>query len=188
MGIKKRYTSLDSVREGLSEASQTVFDEFLAFKWKLKDGEYSICDIGPGRPDFHGSLTYIMLQSFLGVYSTLDYDARHYPTYVGDLTQTTPCADGQFDIVVCSEVLEHIYETKAALKELMRITGGILIITTPWVYKYHRQPEDYWRISPSAYEELLEELGAESYDCKFIGNEKHVWVAVAKSGDWEYAL
>ncbi len=42
-------------------------------------------------------------------------------------------ADEMFDVVVCTEVLEHIYEYKDVIAELKRVTkkGGLLIITHP---------------------------------------------------------
>ena len=44
-----------------------------------------------------------------------------------------PFLDGSFDIVVCSEVLEHLTDEKTALKELYRVTkpDGMLLITVP---------------------------------------------------------
>jgi 2-polyprenyl-3-methyl-5-hydroxy-6-metoxy-1,4-benzoquinol methylase len=41
--------------------------------------------------------------------------------------------DGHFDVVICTEVLEHIYEYRAVIEELKRVTkrGGLLIITHP---------------------------------------------------------
>ncbi len=41
--------------------------------------------------------------------------------------------DNFFDVVTCTEVIEHVYEYKAVLEELRRILkpGGILILTFP---------------------------------------------------------
>jgi 2-polyprenyl-3-methyl-5-hydroxy-6-metoxy-1,4-benzoquinol methylase len=51
---------------------------------------------------------------------------------VGDITRL-PFPDGDFDIVVCSEVIEHVVDPKQAIRELARVVkpGGILVITTP---------------------------------------------------------
>jgi len=42
-----------------------------------------------------------------------------------------PFDDNKFDIVLCSETLEHVTEYKKALDELLRITKEVLIITVP---------------------------------------------------------
>jgi SAM-dependent methyltransferase len=49
-----------------------------------------------------------------------------------DITRL-PFADGFFDLVICSEVLEHIPEHEEAVKELTRVLkpGGNLVISVP---------------------------------------------------------
>ncbi len=44
-----------------------------------------------------------------------------------------PYGDGVFDVVVCNHVLEHIFETEFALRELRRVTapGGCCIVSVP---------------------------------------------------------
>ncbi len=40
--------------------------------------------------------------------------------------------DAAYDLVVCSEVLEHLKRPGAALDELSRVTRGHLMLTVPW--------------------------------------------------------
>jgi len=42
-------------------------------------------------------------------------------------------SDGQFDMVICTEVLEHLLDSKIALKEMNRVLkkGGVAVISTP---------------------------------------------------------
>ena len=51
---------------------------------------------------------------------------------VTDIT-CMPFKDGEFDVVICSEVLEHIPEDSKAIRELIRILkpGGNLIVSVP---------------------------------------------------------
>lgn len=42
-----------------------------------------------------------------------------------------PFPDRHFDLAVCSEVLEHVPEDAAALRELRRVTSGPLLLTVP---------------------------------------------------------
>ena len=48
----------------------------------------------------------------------------------GDLT-ALPFADDAFDLVVSTEVLEHLPEPEKALRELGRVSGGHLFLTVP---------------------------------------------------------
>jgi 2-polyprenyl-3-methyl-5-hydroxy-6-metoxy-1,4-benzoquinol methylase len=69
-----------------------------------------------------------------------------------------PFADGFFDVVICSEVLEHIYDDKKAVAELLRVlkTGGDLVLSVPrffpekmcWAISdaYHQEPGGHVRI------------------------------------------
>ena len=42
-----------------------------------------------------------------------------------------PFNDNEFDIVLCSETLEHVTDYKRAIHELLRITKNVLVITVP---------------------------------------------------------
>ena len=52
-------------------------------------------------------------------------------TYIqGDITKLN-FEDNQYDIVICTEVLEHIYYPHVALSELERVSKGNILITVP---------------------------------------------------------
>ncbi len=48
-----------------------------------------------------------------------------------------PYKEGSFDLVIASEVIEHVYDPEGFVKELMRVVkkGGQLVITTPYKEK-----------------------------------------------------
>ncbi len=81
-----------------------------------------------------------------------------------------PFADHSFDRVICSEVLEHIADYRAALAEIQRVLkpGGLFCASVPrrwperlcWALSdaYHRVPGGHLRIFRSA--ELREEIEA----------------------------
>jgi SAM-dependent methyltransferase len=59
-----------------------------------------------------------------------------------DANQRLPFADGQFDLIWCSEVIEHLDDPVNAMSEFRRITkpGGSMILTTPnsyaWLFRF----------------------------------------------------
>ena len=52
------------------------------------------------------------------------------PAVTADLHEL-PFADGAFDVVICSESLEHVTDFKRAVDELLRVARNALIITVP---------------------------------------------------------
>jgi SAM-dependent methyltransferase len=60
-----------------------------------------------------------------------------------------PFADGAFDKVICSEVMEHVHDYRGAARELARVTrpGGCLAVTIPTATSEHfylRVGDDYF--------------------------------------------
>jgi 2-polyprenyl-3-methyl-5-hydroxy-6-metoxy-1,4-benzoquinol methylase len=89
-----------------------------------------------------------------------------------------PFADASFDIVVCSEVLEHIEDNRTAVGELVRVLkqGGDLVVTVPrfwpericWAISraYHHEPGGHIRIYRKT--ELMTLLEAAGVRCRRI--------------------
>ena len=81
--------------------------------------------------------------------------------YVSDIVQL-PLDDGSVDVVLCTEVLEHVPEPTRALKELIRVVkpGGQLIITAPLGSGLHQLPFHYYGgYSPEWYRHFASENG-----------------------------
>lgn len=67
----------------------------------------------------------------------------------------------RYDLVLCSEVLEHVADWGAAfanLAELMQ-PDGTLLVTCPHVYPPHEEPADFWRPTPNALRRFAVENG-----------------------------
>jgi SAM-dependent methyltransferase len=81
-------------------------------------------------------------------------------TYVCDLA-SIPVEDCRFDLVVCTQVLEHVPEPKAVLQELFRVLkpGARLWLTTPLFYAEHMAPYDYFRYTRFGLDHLLRSVG-----------------------------
>lgn len=83
-------------------------------------------------------------------------------TYVCDLT-AIPVDDGRFDMIVCTQTLEHLPEPKAALAELYRVVkpGGQLWLSAPFSYHEHEIPYDFYRYTQYGLRHLLGAVGFE---------------------------
>ena len=74
-----------------------------------------------------------------------------------------PFENEQFDSVLTSQVLEHVFNPHQFLSEINRVTkvGGVLLITVPFVWDEHEQPFDYARYSSFGLRYLLQNHGFE---------------------------
>jgi SAM-dependent methyltransferase len=74
-----------------------------------------------------------------------------------------PFADGQFDVVLSQETVEHVPDPFRAVREAARVLrpGGTLYLQAPFVIGYHPGPEDYWRFSRAGMRRLLVQAGLE---------------------------
>ena len=88
-----------------------------------------------------------------GNYGQINYvcDASHIPV-----------PDGTFDVVLCTEMLEHVPEPGRVITEFARIlkSGGKLILTAPLGSGIHQEPYHYYGgYTPYWYEKFLPENG-----------------------------
>ena len=86
-----------------------------------------------------------------------------------------PLADNSFDMVLCTQVLEHCLEPDSLLKEMCRVLepGGVLVLTLPFVWLEHERPYDFRRFSYFGAEQIAKkfELEAESISRLTCGKE-----------------
>jgi ubiquinone/menaquinone biosynthesis C-methylase UbiE len=105
--------------------------------------------------------------------------------YVCDIVNI-PVPDRFFDIVLCTEVLEHVPRPIEALQELSRVLapGGTLLLTAPLASGLHQQPfHFYGGYSPNFYEKFMHEFGLEITELRPIGGlMRHVGQEVSRVG------
>ncbi len=91
---------------------------------------------------------------------TLDLDRDGGADYAGTAEQTG-LPDASFDLVICTQVLEHCMNPWQAAREIRRILrpGGYLIASAPHVWFYHPHPTDHWRFTQEGLVHLCREAG-----------------------------
>lgn len=82
-------------------------------------------------------------------------------TYVAKADYAFPIEDGQFDIVVSANVIEHVKKIWLWMRELARVTkpGGYVVTINPVNWAFHENPVDCWRIWPEGMRALHEDSG-----------------------------
>lgn len=83
-------------------------------------------------------------------------------TYVCDLAQL-PVEDARFDLVLMTQVLEHLPEPQRVLAEMRRVLkpGAEVWFSTPLFYEEHEQPYDFYRYTQFAHQRQCAAVGLE---------------------------
>ncbi len=115
--------------------------------------EKSTLDIGSGRTDYSE-----WFPNRVGI----DLACGKSTNLLSDAHQL-PFSDGSFDTILCTEVLEHLKEPKAAITEMKRVLKkeGKVVLTTCFVYPLHESPNDYFRFTKFGLTELFKEWDIE---------------------------
>jgi len=73
--------------------------------------------------------------------------------------EALPVDDASFDVVLCTQVLEHCDDPAQAVRELHRVAraGGRVLASTHGVQVYHPSPADYWRWTHEGLRRLFEQ-------------------------------
>lgn len=105
----------------------------------------------------------------LDIASGLDYEGVK-PDFLWD-GNTMPFDDNRFDVVISTEVLEHVPDAEKYLKEVKRVLkpGGIFFFTVPFLMSLHEIPHDYYRYTPFALERIFKKAGFEKIEIKAMG-------------------
>lgn len=90
----------------------------------------------------------------------VNLSTKYQPDVQADVA-AIPFQDEIFDVAICSELLEHVYDPKTVLCEILRVLrcGGTLLVTVPFLYRIHGDPGDYGRYTDSFWFSVLKEVG-----------------------------
>lgn len=86
-----------------------------------------------------------------------------------------PYENNSFDYVLADQVLEHVRKPWVGVEEIRKVLkpGGLVVLTSVFMYYKHAVPEDYWRFSPEGLEVLCEQF-FKIHTSGGIGNEAFV--------------
>jgi SAM-dependent methyltransferase len=94
-------------------------------------------------------------------YVGCDLEGNELADVIMPVPDRLPLADQSVDIVLSTQVLEHVEDPIQYLREAYRVSrsGGLLILSTHGVWKYHPDPFDYWRWTSAGLRRIVEETG-----------------------------
>lgn len=117
------------------------------------EGGYRVLDVGCGPKPY-----YPFFAEHASEYVGVDVVENPAAELRGSV-EALPVADASFDVVLCTQVLEHCDDPAQAVRELRRVTapGGRVLASTHGVQVYHPSPQDYWRWTHAGLRRLFDE-------------------------------
>jgi SAM-dependent methyltransferase len=121
----------------------------------------TVLDVGCGAQPFRSLIS--PQATYLGIDTDeakghFGYEMPNTTYFSGDVW---PVAAASVNVVLCTETLEHVLDTRRFLAETARclVPGGTLLLTVPFSARWHFIPYDYWRFTPSCLNHLLTASG-----------------------------
>jgi SAM-dependent methyltransferase len=137
--------------------------DFVMRAAKATPADARVADVGAGDAPFRELFAHTR-------YATLDWtESVHEGARSSDIVASAdsiPVRDRAFDVVLLTQVLEHVPEPAGVLSELHRILveGGTLYLTAPLAWELHELPYDYYRYTSEGLRHLLEAAGFTSVE------------------------
>lgn len=151
-----------------------------------------ILDLGAGTCQYrkhfgHCSYTTQDFAAYEGTSSGLMRDEFAYGhiDIVSDAADI-PVPDASFDAVLCTEVLEHVFEPIRVIQEAARVLapGGHLLLSAPLGSGLHQEPHHYYGgYTPHFYRRVLGDLGFEDIEIEPNGGFfRHLLQEIHRAG------
>jgi SAM-dependent methyltransferase len=107
-----------------------------------RDGRARLVDFGAGNSPYRP-----LLSDHVAEYIACDLAGNETADRVLERPDVLPFDDRSVDIVLSSQVLEHTVAPDLYLSECARVLpeGGLLVLSTHGVWRYHPDPVDLWR-------------------------------------------
>lgn len=155
------------------------------FKQHLPKDKKRVLDIGAGPSQFRDLFAQ---HEYIG----LDFYPYEQVSIIADITKPLPIADAVFDVVILSNVLEHVPYPLELLIESRRVLkpGGLLLATVPFLLRVHQEPYDYGRYTSFALERFAKDAGFATSTVEPLGDlvdvqrtlDRHFYDELRKQG------
>jgi len=149
---RKEYIASNSVDSFIVPLLCNWIESTLEASLRNRGDGIRVLDVGCGQQPFR-SLIEATGADYFGM--DLHQDSGCNIDFIGRIDAELPdgiVRDGTYDLVLCTEVLEHVPDWLSAFSNLASLLSpnGMLVITCPQSYQLHEEPYDYYRATDHA--------------------------------------
>lgn len=114
----------------------------------------TVLDLGGKRTHKRGTFQPPEAQASAWWY--LNLEPVTVPDLFADVT-AVPFPDEAAEVIICTEVLEHLRQPEACTREIWRVLkpGGVAFVSVPFLYPIHADPYDFQRFTADGLRQLL---------------------------------
>ncbi len=100
-----------------------------------------------------------------------DIEPAHNPDIVLDVSNMQPIAPESIDVILATELFEHVEKPLEGLEECSRVlkSGGVMILSAPFLYPIHGDPFDYQRWTIAQWQKEFQRAGFMVEENKVMG-------------------
>lgn len=119
---------------------------------------FRVLDAGAGSTPYRDLFDHV-------TYEACDIEDNGLQDYVCDVADL-PMPDDSYDLVFCSQTLEHVPNPHKVMREITRVLkpGGQAWFSAPFIYEEHVKPYDFFRYTRFAWRRLARQAGLEIVD------------------------
>lgn len=145
--------------------------QFLYSELNRIDRSSVLLDLGVGNAPFRD------LTDSFAVRIAADFSPHPNVNVVCNLLNPLPFQDNTFDVVIASNVLEHIPDARTVLLEARRVLrpGGRFVATIPFLMRMHQRPYDFHRYTDLMLMRMFQEAGFHQSSIKPLGTSFDVY-------------
>lgn len=148
--LATRYYCLRQLRQAIED----VIQEFVARDSK----KLTVADYGCGGRPYES-----LIAPFVHKYIGIDLAGNKLADILISPEGQIELPDESLDVVISTQVLEHVVNPPEYLKEALRVLkpDGQLILTTHGYWMFHPDPTDYWRWTSAGLRKVVTDAGFE---------------------------
>jgi SAM-dependent methyltransferase len=181
--------TLDAYAPSVAPWNVSFLNWFYLKKYMKRASIYigGIClDIGSGNSPYR---RYLNIEKYISIdkKETQAVSYKKNEHCVEADVKKLPFDDNYADTVLLNQVLEHIDEHENALDEIYRVlkNRGIFVISVPFIYHMHAEPNDYFRFSEYGLRYLLKKHNFEIVQFYYLGFFGTALVSIWNSFLWQ---